>query len=62
MLENLRAFRDSRLAHSAMGRKVIRIYYNNAESINAALERSPALRAVTRRVLETIALLVRRKQ
>jgi hypothetical protein len=54
-LENLRDFRDSTLAQSAMGRKVIQIYYNNADSITAALERSPVLRAITRRVLETIA-------
>ncbi len=57
-LENLRDFRDSKLAQSAVGRKVIQIYYNNADSINAALERSPALRAATRRVLETIAPMV----
>jgi len=57
-LENLRNFRDSKLAQSAIGRKVIQIYYNNSGSINAALERSPALRAVTRRVLETIAPMV----
>lgn len=57
-LEKLRAFRDSRLAQSAAGRKIIQIYYNNAVSINAALERNPALRAATRRVLEVIAPLV----
>ena len=57
-LENLRDFRDSKLAKSAVGRKAIEIYYNNAESINAALERSPALRAVTHRVLEIIAPMV----
>ena len=37
-LENLRNFRDNRLAQSAVGRKIIEIYYNNADSINAALE------------------------
>jgi hypothetical protein len=57
-LENLRDFRDSKLAQSAVGRRIINIYYNNAGSINAALERSPALRAVTRRVLEVIAPMV----
>jgi hypothetical protein len=57
-LDNLRAFRDSRLAQSAIGRKIIQIYYTNAGSINASLERSPALRAVARRVLEVIAPLV----
>jgi len=55
MLENLRDFRDSRLAQSAVGRKLISIYYNNASSITAALERSPALRTKARQVLEVIA-------
>jgi hypothetical protein len=61
-LENLRDFRDSRLAQSAVGRRIISIYYNNADSINAALERSPALRALTRWVLEVIAPMVGRKE
>ncbi|MCX5899420.1 MAG: FG-GAP-like repeat-containing protein, partial [Proteobacteria bacterium] len=54
-LANLRDFRDSSLAQSALGRKVIQIYYSNAAGINAALESSPALRAVVRSVLEVIA-------
>ena len=54
-LDNLRAFRDGPLAQSAVGRKITQIYYNNAYSINAALERSPALKAVTRKALEVIA-------
>jgi hypothetical protein len=45
-----------------VGRKAIEIYYTNADSINAALEHSPALRAVTRRVLEVIAPMVGRKE
>ncbi len=61
-LDNLRSFRDSKLAQSAVGRKVIQIYYNNADSINAALDRSPALRAVTRKVLEVIAPMVGNKE
>jgi hypothetical protein len=61
-LESLRDFRDSKLAQSAVGRRIINIYYNNADSINAALERSPVLRAVARRVLEMIAPMVGRKQ
>ena len=61
-LENLRAFRDSNLAKSAIGRKVIAIYYTNAGSINAAMNHSPALRGLTRRVLETIAPLLESKQ
>ena len=59
-LENLRAFRDSTLAQSAVGRKVIQIYYNNADSINAALDSSPALREAARRMLESIAPLLGR--
>jgi hypothetical protein len=57
-LENLRAFRDSSLASSLAGRKLIEIYYKNAGSIHAALDRSPALRAFTCSVLETIAPMV----
>jgi hypothetical protein len=57
-LENLLDFRDNKLAQNAIGRKIISIYYNNADSINAALESSPALRDVTRSVLEVIAPIV----
>ncbi|MBN2105872.1 MAG: hypothetical protein JW832_00490 [Deltaproteobacteria bacterium] len=60
-LENLRDFRDSKLANSAVGRKVIQIYYSNAENINAALERSPELQAVARRFLAVIAPMVGNK-
>jgi hypothetical protein len=61
-LENLRNFRDSSLAKSALGRKVIEIYYTNAGSINAALERSPELQAVARRVLAVIAPMLGNKE
>jgi len=61
-LENFRYFRDSKLANSAIGRKVIGIYYNNAESIDDALDRSPALKAFTRNVLEVIAPMVGNKE
>jgi len=57
-LEKLRAFRDSKLAQSAVGQKIVSIYYNNADSINATLEGSPALRAFTRGLLEVIAPIV----
>jgi hypothetical protein len=56
-LEKLRDFRDSRLAGSALGRTCIQIYYTHAGTIDAALDRSPALRAAARRVLETLAAL-----
>ena len=55
---NLRFFRDTTLSQSLIGRKIIQIYYNNADSINDALERSPALRAAARRILEMIAPMV----
>jgi hypothetical protein len=61
-LENLRDFRDSRLAQSAIGRQVIQIYYKNADSINAALDSSPALRASARKVLEVVAPLLGGKE
>ncbi len=54
-IAQLRDLRDSRLASSALGRRIINLYYNNAGTINAALERSPALRASARRVLKIIA-------
>ena len=60
-LAKLRAFRDSTLAQSAVGRKVIGIYYNNAKSVNAALDRNPALRAVARKLFEAAAALVESK-
>ena len=59
-LERLRFFRDSTLARSPIGCKAIQIYYNNADSINAALDRSPALMEAARRVLEALAPMVGR--
>jgi len=61
-VEQLRDFRDGKLAQSTVGRKVIQIYYNNADSINAALENSPVLQATARRVLEVIAPMVGGKE
>jgi hypothetical protein len=60
-LENLRAFRDDTLAKSAVGRKIIQIYYRNAESINAALERSPALRTAAKWALDMIEPMIGKK-
>jgi hypothetical protein len=59
---SLRAFRDGPLARSAVGRRITQIYYNNAESIDAALEKSPALRAAARKLLEAIAALARNRE
>jgi predicted Zn-dependent protease len=56
-LEQLRAFRDGPLAQSAVGRRLTQIYYNNADSINAALDRNPALRAAVRKFFEAVASL-----
>jgi len=61
-LQNLRSFRDSRLAQSAIGRRMIQIYYNNAGSINAVLVRSPVLRAVARKFFVAFATLVENKK
>jgi len=54
-LASLRSLRDTTLARNALGRKLIAIYYNNANSLNAALESSPQLRSFARMVLATIA-------
>lgn len=62
LLVDLRAFRDSRLARSFLGSKVIEIYYSNAGRLNAALDQSPALRAAARWLLESIAPLLARQQ
>ncbi len=57
-LENLRALRDGRLAQNALGRKLVGLYYGNSEMINAALDRSPVLRTLACKALETIAPMV----
>jgi hypothetical protein len=53
-LEQFRDLRDSSLARSAMGRKMIQIYYNNADVINETLERSSTLKNFARRMLEAM--------
>jgi hypothetical protein len=54
-IAQLQAFRDTTLAQSALGRRVIEMYYKYAGNIDAALERSPALQTVMRWILEAIA-------
>ncbi len=54
-LDSIRDFRDSRLAQSAAGRMLAAAYYRNADAITAALEKSPLLKALTRRVLFELA-------
>jgi hypothetical protein len=61
-LESLRVFRDSRLARNELGRRIISIYYRNAGPVNAALERSTALQAAARWLLETLAPMPGRKE
>ena len=60
-LDQIRDFRDNSLVQSAVGRKIIELYYNNADSINAVLERSPVMQAVVRRAIKTIAPMVGKK-
>ncbi len=50
-LETLTRLRDTVLAKNALGRKFIRIYYDNAESVNAALENNPKLKSFSYRAL-----------
>ena len=61
-LANFRSFRDKTFAKSVIGRKIIQIYYTNTDSINAALDSSPALQAAARRVLEAVAPMLVRKE
>ena len=61
-LASLRTFRDGPLARSAVGRRLTQIYYNNAESIDAALDRSPAMQAIARKFFEIIARLARKME
>jgi hypothetical protein len=61
-LEQIRDFRDSTLAQSAVGRKIIQVYYNNTDSINDVLDRSPALRAGARWVILVIAPMLGNKK
>jgi hypothetical protein len=59
-LADLRAFRDGFLSRSAAGRRIIHIYYHNADSIHAALDRNPAMQAAARKFFKTLAVLVRK--
>lgn len=52
-LAKLRDFRDEVLAKSALGKKIISVYYNNADAISEALDSSPTLKAVSLKALES---------
>ena len=51
-LEAVRAFRDNKLAKSAFGRMIIRLYYGNADWIHDAIERTPGMKAALKTLLE----------
>ena len=61
-LQQLRALRDDVLSRSVVGRRIIQMYYNNSDSINAAIQRSPALRMAARSFFEAAAMLLANKQ
>ena len=61
-LQKYRIFRDNKLAGTFIGRKIIALYYNNSDNINAAMDRSPMCRDFTRAVLKTISPLMTRKE
>lgn len=52
-LIQLRIFRDTVLAKSTFGTRIINAYYNNADSINAALEKNPMLKAYSYKALQS---------
>jgi hypothetical protein len=52
-LAKLRDFRDKVLAKSALGKRMMNIYYNNADAINAALDKNPTLKAFSYKALES---------
>jgi len=54
-LDTLRQFRDDVLAKSAVGQKLIQIYYANSAAIIAALEQNPQLKKTAANVLAFIA-------
>ena len=61
-LQQLRSLRDGLLSRSVVGHRIIQMYYNNSDSINAAIERSPVLRDAARSFFETAALVMVKKQ
>jgi hypothetical protein len=52
-LEAVRLFRDNKLAKSAFGRMIIRLYYGNEDLINAVIERNPGMKAALKTLFET---------
>jgi len=52
-LATLRQFRDKVLAKSVFGKGIINMYYNNADAINASLEKNPTLKAFSYKALQS---------
>ncbi len=53
-LEAMRSFRDNKLATSAFGRMIIRLYYGNADWISDAIEGNPGLKAAVKKILGAV--------
>jgi len=51
-LGTLRQFRDTVLAKSSAGKKLIELYYNNSERITANLDYRPAIKDAAKKALE----------
>jgi hypothetical protein len=52
-LVTLRKFRNNVLNKSALGKRLVAIYYNNAGAINAALQKNPTLKAFSHKALQS---------
>lgn len=53
-LEAMRHIRDTVLARSAAGRELIKMYYENGEQLSAFFNESPAIKNITKNLLELI--------
>jgi H+/Cl- antiporter ClcA len=57
-VEVLRDFRDRHLMSSTVGRRFVRLYYRYSPPVAAVIQRSGALRAITRWLLTPIVVVV----
>lgn len=53
-LDIIRQFRDEVLAKSAVGKKLIEVYYNNDEKIMEILDEHPTVQRIAKKVLEAL--------
>ena len=53
-LSVLRKFRDEVLSKSETGRKVVSLYYGNAEEVNALLDRNPVAKEAAEKMLKSL--------